>query len=164
MTTREMIYVGMASKIHGQPLGPMWAVKAGATGDISLKAAEQSNAHIAWFRPDAGPHFASAIVSEGLLYVFPPHDGFLRCFDAQTGADVFQQRLPGARDFKSSPWAHSGQIYNVDENGTTFVVKAGSQYQLLGTNELDELCWSSPAPAHGMLFLRGVETLYCIGR
>ncbi len=25
-----------------------------------------------------------------------------------------------------------------------------------------EMCWASPAPARGALFLRGVEHLYCI--
>src|SRR5262249_3004836 len=148
--------------IPGQQLGPMWAVKAGASGDISLKAGENSSAHVAWFRNDAGPHFASAVAWDGLLYVFPPHDGVLRCFDAKTGAAVDQVKLPGARDFKASPWAHGGKIFNVDTNGVTFVVKAGREFELLGKNTLEEMCWSSPAPAHGALFLRGAEYLYCI--
>ena len=162
VATRDMIYVGMAPKTHGQALGPMWAVKAGATGDISLKSGESSNAHIAWFRPDAGPHFSSAVITDGLVYVFPPHDGVLRCFDAETGTDVYQRRISGARDFKSSPWVHEGRVFNVDENGVTFVIRAGRDFAVLGENVLDELCWSSPAPAHGAVFLRGVEHLYCI--
>src|SRR5206468_950468 len=34
VATPEMIFVGMATKISGQQLGPMWAVRAGASGDI----------------------------------------------------------------------------------------------------------------------------------
>jgi outer membrane protein assembly factor BamB len=162
VATREMIYVGMAAKVPGQELGPMWAVKAGASGDISLRPGEKSNAHVAWHRTDAGPHFASAVVHDGLLYVYPPHDGVLRCFDAATGEDVYQKRLPGAADFKSSPWVHDGKVFNVDDNGATFVVKAGKEFRLLGKNDLNELCWSSPAPARGALFLRTAEHLYCI--
>jgi outer membrane protein assembly factor BamB len=162
VATAEIIYVGMASKVPEQQLGPMWAVKAGASGDISLKPGENSNAHIAWFRADAGPHFASAVVYEGLLYVFPAHEGVLRCFDAKTGMDVYQKKLSGAGDFMASPWAHGGKVLNVDGSGVTFVVKAGPEFQLLGKNDINEMCWSSPAPAHGALLLRGVEHLYCI--
>jgi len=104
------------------------------------------------------------VLYEGLLYLFPPHDGILRCFDAQTGTDVYQQKMAGARDFKSSPWAHDGKIFNVDVNGMTFVVKAGREFALLGKNNIDEMCWSSPAPAHGTLLLRSVDHLYCIGQ
>src|SRR5689334_4564179 len=157
-----MVFVGMANTVPGQLLGPMWAVRAGAPGDLSLRPGETANAHVAWYRPDAGPHFASALVHDGLLYVFTPHQGVLRCFDARTGADVYQKRLPGAGDFKSSPWAYGDRIFNVDEDGRTFVVKAGREFKLLGENDLNEMCWSSPAPAHGALFLRGVEYLYCI--
>src|SRR5207245_1797815 len=101
-------------------------------------------------------HFASAVVYRGLLYVFTPHQGVLRCFDAGTGAGVYQERLPAAGDFKSSPWAHDGKVFNVDENGATFVVRAGPTFKLLGKNDIGETCWSSPAPARGALFLRGV--------
>ncbi len=162
VATKEMIYLGMATRVPGQALGPMWAVKPGASGDISLKPGEKSNAYVAWFRNDAGPHFASAAVYDGLLYVYPPHDGILRAFDAKTGNDVYQKKLPRARDFKASPWVHDGKIYNVDVNGVTFVVKAGPEFTLLGTNEIGDTCWSSPAVAHEALFIRGVEYLYCV--
>jgi outer membrane protein assembly factor BamB len=162
VATRDMIYLGMASKVQGQSLGPMWAVKAGATGDISLKPGERSGAHIAWYRPDAGPHFASAVVTDGLLYVVTPHGGELRCYDANTGADVYQQRIPGAGDFKASPWAAGGKVFAVDENGTTFVIAAGPAFKCVAMNALDELTWSSPAPARGAIFIRSVEHLYCI--
>jgi outer membrane protein assembly factor BamB len=163
VATDEMIYLGMASRAK-QELGPLWAVKAGASGDVSLKGDEKSNKHVAWYRSDAGPHFASAVVHRGLLYVFAPHDGTIRCFDAKTGEAVYQKKLPGARDFKASPWVAGGKVFNVDENGTTFIMKAGRDFELLAKNSLDELCWSSPAPACGALFIRTVGHLYRIDR
>ena len=50
----EMLYVGMSSRKPGQEFGPLWAVRPGAVGDISLEEGQTSNAHIAWFRDDAG--------------------------------------------------------------------------------------------------------------
>ena len=61
----------------------------------------------------------------------------------------------------SAPWAHQGKIFNVDEGGTTFVVKAGPEFELVAKNPIGEMCWSSSSPAHGSLFIRGVEHLYC---
>jgi outer membrane protein assembly factor BamB len=164
VATRERIFVGMAPRVSGQALGPIWAVKAGASGDISLKPNETSNEHIAWFRPNAGPHFASAVICDERLFVVTPHGGELRCFDAMTGADLFQQRLPRAGDFKASPWTCDGKVFALDENGTTFVVAASGEFQLLATNHLDELCWATPAIADGAIFVRGVEHLFCVRR
>lgn len=62
----------------------------------------------------------------------------------------------------ASPWAHDGKIYALDASGTTFVVKAGPEYQLLSRNELGEMCWSTPVTAQNRLFIRTVSHLYCI--
>ena len=39
---------------------------------------------------------------------------------------------------------------------------AGAEFKLLGTNEINEMCWSSPSISKGCLFLRSVDALYCI--
>jgi len=62
----------------------------------------------------------------------------------------------------ASPWVQDGKVYGVDAGGVTFVVKAGPAFELLGTNDINAMCWSSPAAAHGAVFLRSVEHLYCI--
>jgi len=155
---RDMLYVGMSSKSRGQELGPMWAIKAGGSGDIS-----KPNQHIAWFRNDAGPHFTSAVLDGERLYVFPPHNhGVLSCFDAKTGATIYAEPLPGAAGFKASPCLFDGKIFCTDENGTTFVVEAGPKLKLLRKNSVNEMTWSSPAIAGGAIYLRTVGHLYCI--
>jgi outer membrane protein assembly factor BamB len=161
----ELLYLGMSSKAHGQELGPMWAIKADATGDISLRAGQATNAHVAWFRSDAGPHFTSAVLHADRLYIFPPHaGGVLSCFDAGTGATVFEASLAGANGFKASPCVFDGKIICTDESGTTFVVEAGPKFKLLAKNPLGEMTWSSPALSGGALFIRTVHSLFCIER
>ena len=161
----EMLYLGMSSKTPGQELGPMWAIKAGAAGDISLRPGEKSNSGVAWFRDDAGPHFTSALVLEGRLYAFPAHDrGVLNCFDAKTGATIYQEPLPGAAGFKASPCAYDGDILATDEAGTTFIVAAGPAFKLLAGNRLDEMTWSSPALVGDAIILRTVSSVCCIGQ
>lgn len=163
VATPELLCVGMSPKVYGQELGPLWAIKPGASGDISLKPGETNNAHVAWFRPDAGPHFTSSVIVDGLLYTFPPHDhGVLSCFDAKTGATVYQESLPGAAAFKASPCAAGGVIFCADEAGTAFVVQAGPKFKLLAKNNLGEMAWASPALIDGVIYLRTVNHLLCI--
>ncbi|HEY2573858.1 MAG TPA: PQQ-binding-like beta-propeller repeat protein [Verrucomicrobiaceae bacterium] len=163
VATRDMLYVGMSSRKPGQEFGPLWAIKPGATGDISLREGQTSSSHIAWYRDDAGPHFNSPLVAGDFLYVFPAHDREgLECLDARTGDTLYTHPLEGSRGFKSSACFVDGKIFNTDEAGTTFVIEAGSQFKLLHKNALDEMTWSSPAIAGGAVFLRTVSKLYCL--
>jgi outer membrane protein assembly factor BamB len=141
---------------------PLFAIKAGASGDISLKAGEDSNEGVAWHQPQGGPATPSPVLYEGHLYVLEDRGGLLSCFDAHTGEKVYKERIPGARGFTSSPWAYDGKLFFLDDAGATHVVKAGSEFQVLGKNALDEMCWSSPAIANGSLYLRTVDHLFCI--
>ena len=138
------------------------AVRAGAQGDISLRGTEKSNEFIAWTVPQAGPPMASALLYEDSLYVLGDRGGILSCYDAKTGQRHYRERLPEARGFTSSPWAADGKVFCLDEDGRTFVVAAGPEFKLLGTNKLDDMFWSSVAIAGKKLLLRGAESLYCI--
>jgi outer membrane protein assembly factor BamB len=146
----------------GSSAFPLYAVRAGATGDISLKKGEASNAWVAWSRTKAGPHIASMLLYQGFLYV-PGQRGTLSCFDAATGEPAYQnERLPGARGTTPSPWAAGGKVFVLDEAGRTVVVAAGPKFEPVGDNPLGEMCWATPAIADGRLYIRGRDKLYCI--
>jgi outer membrane protein assembly factor BamB len=159
VANEEMLYVGRGSPFSGSPL---WAVKAGASGDISLKAGETSNAHIAWFSPKAGPPLASPLLYKDLLYILPQMGNVLTCYDAKTGKEIYKQRIEGADGFTSSPWAHGDKVYCLDQDGRTFVIQAGPEFKLLGKNEIKDMFWSTPAVAADALYLRGRDQLYCV--
>jgi outer membrane protein assembly factor BamB len=141
---------------------PLFAIKAGASGDITLKGGAKSNDGVAWQLPQAGPSTASPLLYEGRLYILEERGGILSCYVAKTGKKVYKERLQGARGFTSSPWAYDGKVFCLDDEGKTFVVKAGPKFELLGKNELKEMFWSSPGMVRGDLLLRGVDHLYCI--
>jgi outer membrane protein assembly factor BamB len=160
VASEELLYFGT-----GGPRGdsPLFAVKAGAAGDISPKEGESSGAGVAWRRKQAGPYTSSPLLYEGYLYVVGQRGGLLSCYEAATGKPAYEKaRLPGAKGFTASPWAYDGKVFLLDESGKTFVVRAGPEFKLLNTNSLDEMFWSSPAVSGGCLFLRGVDHLYCV--
>jgi outer membrane protein assembly factor BamB len=163
--TPDMLFVGMSTRKSEGELGPMWAVKPGASGDISLREGQTSSKDIAWFREDAGSHFTSPLAYGGLLYIFTGQQGHpLNVFDALTGETVYQAPLGGTRSNMSSPFAFEGKVGCVDSDGTAFIIRAGREFKLLETNEVEAMTWASPALAGGRIYLRTATTLICIGQ
>lgn len=142
---------------------PVYAIKPGASGDISLKEGETSNQFIAWYQRQAGPYNPSPIVYGDLYYTLFDR-GFFTAHDAKTGKEVYgKQRIdPAAGAFTSSPWAYNGKIFALSEDGDTFVIQAGGEYKLIGKNSLDEMCMATPAIAKGSLIIRTATKLYRI--
>lgn len=153
------LYVAAGSKAGSSPL---WAVKAGASGDISLKRGQTSNAGIVWSNTKACPPMASPLLYKNHLYIVTQNSCILMCLDARTGKEIYKERLHGAKSFTSSPWVHDGKLYCLDEDGHTFVIEAGPEFKLLGKNEIKDMFWSTPALSRDALYLRGADRLYCI--
>lgn len=145
-------------------LRPIYAVRPGAQGDISLAEGTTSNEFISWSQSKAAPYNPTSIVYEDRLYVL--HDrGLFACYDARDGHEIYPlQRIPEGRAFTSSPWAYDGKIFCLNEDGVTFVIKAGDQFELLHDNKLadDDMCMATPAIAGDRLLIRTSARLYCV--
>ena len=157
-----MLYV--AAGYVGDQNRPVYAIRPGATGDISLREGEHSNEFIAWHHPQAAPYNPSPLLYKGLYYTLYDR-GFLTCHDAVSGKEVYgKQRLEaGANAFTASPWAYNDRIFCLSEDGDCFVIEHGTEYRLVGKNSIGELCMATPAIAQGSLILRGGQHLYRIG-
>jgi len=134
---------------------PLFAIRPGAAGDISLDEDQTDNEYIAWCQKKAGPYNPSPIVYGDYLYVL--YDmGMLACYDAVTGEEVYGKcRIgPGARAFSSSLWAYGDKVFCLSEDGDTFVIQAGPEFKLLGKNSLGELCMATPAIVGDGLVIR----------
>lgn len=144
--------------------GTLFAVKAGATGDITPKDGAKESDGVAWSAPKAMPSAASPLVYDGLVYTFDRQDGTVSCYDAKTGKEKYKgERIPNAAAFWASPWAYDGKVFALDEKGTTHVLKAGGEFEVLKANTLGkDTYWSTPAVAGGNVLIRGVDALWCI--
>lgn len=156
-----LLYV--TSGYHNSPERPIFAIRPGASGDITLAEGETSNDYIVWSVPQGGPYHPSGLVYRGLYYTLYDR-GFLTCHDARTGEEVYgKQRIDrDTVNFTASPWAYDGKVFCLDESGTTYVVEAGPTYKLLGTNDLDEMCMATPAITRDSLLIRTYSSLYKI--
>jgi outer membrane protein assembly factor BamB len=113
-----------------------------------------------WVSAKPGPQEPSLLFYRELLYALMDN-GVLVCLDGKAGTEHYRERLGGACN--SSPIASEGRIYVSDNAGTTFVVKAGKQFELLATNPLGERITASPAVSGNDLIYRTDSHLYCLG-
>ena len=146
---------------------PIYAVRPGAAGDISLRPGQTSNASIAWCRTTAAPYNPTTLVYDGRLYVLYDR-GRLSAFDPRTGAPLFENQRLSKEPMQcwASPWACNGRVFCLNEDGVTFVVQAGDRFQLLHSNKLadDDMCFATPAVAGDRLLVRSSARIYCIRR
>jgi outer membrane protein assembly factor BamB len=157
-----LLYV--CSGYVGDKMRPVFAIKPGASGDISLKPGETNNAFIAWYQPVAAPYNPSPLIYGDNFYVLFDF-GFLSCHDAHTGRPIYDKqriRPEGNAAFTASPWAANGKIFALSEDGDTYVFAAGPEYKLLHKNSLDEMCMATPAIAGDRLLIRTLTKLYCL--
>jgi outer membrane protein assembly factor BamB len=148
------------------PVRPIYAIRPGALGDVSLEGEATSNDSIAWCLPKAAPYNPSTLVYGDRLYVLYDR-GLFGCFRPSDGSQVFAvERVPGGGSFTSSPWACDGKVFCLSEDGVTSVFKAGDSFELLHANSLanDDMCMATPALAGDRLLIRTARRVYCIRR
>ncbi len=143
------------------PVQPVYAIKVGSTGDLTLKDGKESSDAIAWSKQRGGVYLPSPIVYGDHLYTVA-NNGILTVYEAKTGTRVYQQRIGGGGSFTGSPVAAAGRLYVPTEEGDIYVIKAGAQYELLAKNSVGEPLLTTPALAGDVLIVRGAKHVFAI--
>jgi len=155
----DLIYVTTGYRV----IQPIYVIRPGAAGDISLKNGKESSDFIAWSKTRGGPYMPTPVIYGDLLYIVS-NQGVLTTYQARTGERVYQERLGGKGGaFTASPVASDGKIYLSSEDGEVFVVKAGPKYELLATNPVGQVMMATPAISDGLVIVRGVSHLFAFG-
>jgi outer membrane protein assembly factor BamB len=158
-----LLYV--TSGYIGDRVKPVYAVRPGASGDITLAEGQKSNDFIVWYQDGAGPYHPTPLVL-GDHYFTLLDLGFYTVHDARTGEPLYfseeqkkdksvrRRLMRGSGGFTASPWAYNGKVFALSEDGDTYVLDSAKGFEVVGTNSLDETAMSSPAIARGSLFIR----------
>ena len=114
-----LLYI--SSGYPGAPVRPVYAIKPGAYGDITLKPGETSNEYIAWFSPRMGTYQTSPLVYGDHFYTLLDR-GLLWCHNARTGEEVYGRTriAPEAAGFTASPWAYNGKVFVLISDGQSW--------------------------------------------
>jgi outer membrane protein assembly factor BamB len=150
--------------INGGRGRPLFAIRPGAGGDISLKEGETFNEYVAWSQARGGTYLPSSVAYQGAIYTLT-ETGILNRYDAKTGKQTYKTRIdPAAANFTTTPWAYNGNLFCLSEEGQTFVVSTGAEFKLSHINDLDDFTLASPALAGERLLIRTEHRLYSIRR
>ena len=155
------LYISSGAK--GRSDTPLAAIRPGASGDITLDEMQQSSGDVLWFdRTGGGTYLPTPVLYDAGVYVLTDKGIFTR-HDAKTGERTYRTRIhTTARNFTSSPWAYNGHIFAINEEGDTFVMKAGEEFEFVSINSLDEWVLASPAISGDRLLIRTQSKLYSI--
>jgi outer membrane protein assembly factor BamB len=134
---------------------PFIAFRAGGSGDLTGKNELWTN--------NLGADVPTPTTDGKYIYVLGD-SGIMNCIEALTGNIVYQGKRIENGTYSASPLLADGKIYCISEDGTTTVVKAGPDFEILGVNKLDSLTLASPVAVDNQIFIRTADFLYCIQR
>lgn len=153
-----MLFVGSGSQ--GENNRPLFAVKPGASGDISLAPGQTTNEFVSWFQPRFAAYTGSPLVYRNRVYSINDN-GILQVADAETGKELYKARVGGiGLTFSASPLASQGRIYATSEDGDVVVFEAADEYKELAKNSFGEMSLATPAAVANSLYVRTATKLY----
>ena len=146
------------------PERPIFVVKAGARGDLTLPEGKTSSEAIQWSKTGRGSYMPTPLIYNGILYVLA-NNGTFDAYNLKTGDEIYRVRLPlVGSGFSASPVAADGKIYLPNEDGEILVVSAGEKFTHVATNSMGELLMATPAISEGVMYVRSAGSVFAIGR
>lgn len=131
----------------------LFAVRPDGKGDVSTT-------HVSWKTIKNVPQYSTPLVVGNQVFMVSK-DGIFSELDSETGEVVRTERLAGA--FWTSPLFADGRIYLFNEQGGGYVVQAGKDWKLVGTNKLENGCMASPAAVGKIIIVRTKTHVYSLG-
>jgi outer membrane protein assembly factor BamB len=153
-----LLYVG--SGAQGDTSRPLYAIRPGASGDLTTAEGQPRSPFVSWFLPKFSAYTSSPLLYRGRVYAVNDN-GIMQVADAATGKEIYKARVgTGSATFSSSPLASDGKVYMLSEDGDTYVVEAGDEYKELAKNSLGEMSLATPAVDSESLYVRTATKLY----
>jgi outer membrane protein assembly factor BamB len=143
------------------PIQPIYAVRAGLSGDVTPAEGQTSNAGVAWSHRNGGPYMPTPVVVGEHLFTVG-NNGIVAIYDAKSGERLAREKLPVGAAFTASPVAADGKVFLASEDGDVWVLAAGPKFELLGKNPVGEVMMATPAIVDGVLYVRGRSHLFAV--
>ena len=138
--------------------GPTLAIKPGGKGDVT-------SSHLAWQSPRGSPFVPSPLLLGDILYLVNDMTSIATALNAISGESIWQGRLGVAtrEGFSASPVSVDGKVFFTNDEGETFVLRAGTAFELMHVNRLGAQVLASPALVDRKWYFRTDRELLAIG-
>jgi outer membrane protein assembly factor BamB len=145
------------------PVRPIYAIRPGAEGDISLQKGQESNQSIVWSNMTEGTYIPTPLLYDAYLFTLNIN-GVLTAYDPQTGKRAFRGRVGTGGAFSASPIAADGKLYIASEDGEVYVISATPDMKQIAKNDMKEVIMSTPAISDGLIVIRTMGHLFGVGQ
>ncbi len=131
----------------------LFALRPDGAGDVTAS-------HLVWQNEDAVPDITSPVSNGELVFTVLSH-GVVNCYDLKDGRTLWEHEL----DFEihASPALVGDRLYLFGTKGPAAVLAVERQPRELARLDLGEGVYASPALAQGVMVVRTVKTLFCVG-
>lgn len=143
---------GLVYICTGYHQAELWAIDPSGSGNVT-------DSHVVWRFAQQVPNNPSPILVGDEIYVVSDK-GVATCLDARSGEEHWRERLGG--NYSASPIYADGKLYFWSEDGLSSVIRPGTTFDLVTTNQLDGSIMASPAMVDGAILLRTDTHLYRI--
>ena len=138
----------------------LMALKAGGEGDIT-------KSNVLWRKKIANTDAATPLAHDGKVYILVDRGksrGTVLCLDAETGKEIWEEKLPkSASTYYSSPILVGDTLCCPREDGVVFMAKITKDgLGEVKENKLGNSFIASPIAVDGKLLLRGDKHLWCL--
>lgn len=150
--TPSPIFVG-GLFIAASPADRLFAVQPDGTGDVT-------KSHLVWESDESVPDITSPASNGELVFTVLSH-GVVTCYDLKDGKPLWEHEL----DFEvnATPAIAGNRVYLFGTKGRVAVLAAAREAKELARFDLGEGVFASPAMAHGVMVVRTVKNLFCVG-
>ena len=145
------------------PVRPIYAIRPGGEGDISLPKGQDSSPSIPWSNMNEGTYIPTPLVYGGYLFTLSIN-GVMTAYSPETGQRAFRGRVGTGGSFSASPIAADGKLYVASEDGEIYVLTAGPGLTQIAKNDMKEVVMATPAISDGVIVVRTLGHLYGIGQ
>jgi outer membrane protein assembly factor BamB len=149
-----VLHDGVLLMTAGFPDHWIMAIDPSGSGNVT-------KSHVLWSKPKDGGYVPSPVAVGGKLFLVDD-GGLASCWDVKTGKLYWKERLSGKKHHASAV-AADGRIYLTADDGSTFVLRASTEFEMLAKNPIGEPVFASPAFSDRQIFLRGARHLWCVG-
>lgn len=140
---------------------PFFALRTGASGDVSEADNAKTGKFLAWRTEPGGPYTSTPVAYQGVLFAVRD-EGIAVAHDAVTGERLFMERTGATHS--ASPVASDGKIYVAAEGGEVLVLKAGRAFEILARIDMGEALMATPAISGRTMFIRGADHVFAIAK
>lgn len=139
--------------------GPTLAIRPDGTGDLT-------KSKVSWKTIKGSPFIPSPLLYGDYLYMVNDVASVVTSYHAVKGNMEFQERCGEAvkHGFSASPIGVNGKVFFTNDDGETYVLKAGPVFEILHVNRLGEKTLATPALVDGKWYMRTEKHLWCVGK